>query len=73
MDVHAELPHATAGAAGSGRWAAPVLVDGGDDMWLVWVRFPEPPRAGLTFWFRGSQWQLERTEAFGCRAVPAAM
>ncbi len=58
---------------GSGPWSALVLVDAGADMWLARVRFPEPPRPGLVFWFRELQWQVDRAEPFGCRAVPATM
>lgn len=59
--------------AGVGPWSSLVLLDGDHDMWLARVRFPEPPRAGLTFWFGDAQWALAETTAAGCRAVPAAM
>jgi hypothetical protein len=68
-----EPPRAAVAAAGTGPWSALVLVDGGADMWLVRVRFPEPPRRGLVFWFRELQWQVDRSEPFGCHAVPARM
>lgn len=58
---------------GAGPWPALVLVDGDEDMWLVRVRFPEPPRDGLTFGFKGERWQVERTAPYGCRAVPLVM
>jgi hypothetical protein len=76
MDLAARAPRTPPPAAldaGSGHWSALVLADAGTDMWLVRVRFPEPPRRGLVFWFRELQWQVERAEPFGCRAVPAAM
>ncbi len=66
-------PPPTAVDAGAGPWSALVLVDAGADMWLVRVRFPEPPRRGLVFWFRDVQWQVDRAEPFGCHAIPATM
>ena len=74
MNVRQRRPHGpTTAVAGAGPWPALVLVDDGSDMWLVRVRFPEPPRRGLVFWFRNLQWQVDRTEPFGCRAVPVSM
>lgn len=76
MEVTSRRPESSPAAvvaAGTGPWSALVLVDGGTDMWLVRVRFPEPPRRGLVFWYRDLQWQVDRCEPFGCRAVPASM
>jgi hypothetical protein len=73
VDLGRRSPSPPSAAAGVGGWSCLVLVDAGSDMWLVRVRFAERPRRGLVFWFGGLQWQVDRVEPFGCRAVPVAM
>lgn len=53
---------AAAGRAKRGERSIPVIADGGERAWVVLVSFPADPRVGDTFFFRGLQWSIVRSQ-----------
>ena len=45
---------------GSGRFAAPVIADCGEDAWVVLVRSRAPLALGSRFEFAGLDWEIVR-------------